>query len=91
MNKKQYAELLRSIKSNVRKRRKNTKHLTQKVIDLLIKCTLRDDFEEMQGTDLYRYNGGCYCELLEVMSDYAGIIARLKIRYQLSRDIYATL
>ena len=91
MNKKQYTELLRSIKSDVQKRHENTKHLTQKVIDMLIKCTIRDDFEDMQGTNLYRYNSVCYCILLEVMTEYAGIIARLKIRYQLNRNIYATL
>jgi len=70
MTKKQYMELIKSIQNNVKKRRANTKYLTQKVIDMVIKCAKNDDFSAMQNTNLYLYNGGCYCELLEVMTDY---------------------
>ena len=66
----------KQIKAELTARRENVKHLTQKAIRVVIDCMESGDYSTAHGLKLYQYNGACYCELLEVLSENKKALAK---------------
>lgn len=66
----------KEIQAELKRRRKNTKHLTLKAIHIVIECMKSDNYSTAHGLKLYQYNGACYCELLEVLSENKKALAK---------------
>ena len=66
----------KEIQAELKRRRKNAKHLTLKAIHIVIECMESGDYSIAHGLKLYQYNGACYCELLEVLSENKKALAK---------------
>lgn len=66
----------KQIKAAITARRKNVKYLTLKAIQVVIDCMESGDYSTAHGLKLYQYNGACYCELLEVLSENKKALAK---------------
>lgn len=64
------------IKATLSARRGNVKHLTLKAIQVVIDCMESGDYSTAHSLKLYQYNGACYCELLEVLSENKKALAK---------------
>ena len=66
----------KQIKAIIAARRDNVKYLTLKAIQIVIDCMESSDYSAAHGLKLYQYNGACYCELLEVLSENKKALAK---------------
>ena len=66
----------KQIKATLSARRGNIKYLTLKAIQVVIDCMESGDYSAAHGLKLYQYNGACYCELLEVLSENKKALAK---------------
>lgn len=57
----------KQIKAVLAARRDNIKHLTLKAVQTVIDCSESGNYTAAHNLKLYRLNGACYCELLEVL------------------------